>query len=279
MRLYVALIWAVATAVSGAFSITSAAAEKRIALVIGNSSYRHLPKLASPANDARLMAEALKQIGFEVRLVLDAEEAVLREEVSRFSDALDEQGDIGLFYYSGHAIQIAGRNHLLPTSAQIERGRKASIASFGLDEVLSALGRKDRRATKIVVLEASRKNTIAAGFRLVSPGLAKIDPPSGTVIASSAGPGKVTASGQVSGFTCALAGALTTPGLSVEQALNEAKREVIAMTRGQQRPWIATKARPATQEAKTSAANGGPDAASLARGFRALFQRADAGCV
>ncbi|HEV3286806.1 MAG TPA: caspase family protein, partial [Steroidobacteraceae bacterium] len=94
------------------------AAETRIALVVGNSAYASGP-LLNPANDARLVAQALSQLGFEVIERRDADQNTMKRAIQEFGERLDKGGPqaVGLFYYAGHGVQLNGRNYLIPTKA------------------------------------------------------------------------------------------------------------------------------------------------------------------
>src|SRR6201990_2703291 len=88
-----------------------AAAEPRVALVIGNSAYKgDLPALPNPANDAKLMAQTLKSVGFDVVEAEDASQADMINAIAQFSDKLSAAGaqGTGLFFYAGHGLQVAG---------------------------------------------------------------------------------------------------------------------------------------------------------------------------
>jgi hypothetical protein len=90
----------------------------KLALVIGNSKYRHSP-LANPANDARGMAAALQEVGFSVTSGLELTQAAMREAIQAFSDNLTKSKAVGLFYFAGHGAQLTWRNYLLPVDAEI----------------------------------------------------------------------------------------------------------------------------------------------------------------
>lgn len=106
-------IWSVPLARS------SGVGAERVALVIGNAGYRFAP-LANPGNDARAMADLLRQAGFRVDEQLDATHASLKDAVRRFGDAIrDPRVGFGLFYYAGHAVQLDWRNYLIPVNAQV----------------------------------------------------------------------------------------------------------------------------------------------------------------
>jgi uncharacterized caspase-like protein len=87
------------------------AAEPRVALVIGNSAYPNGP-LRNPANDADLMAETLKKVGFYVIERRNADQLSMKRAIQEFGKRLEDAGPqaVGLFYYAGHGVQLSGRN-------------------------------------------------------------------------------------------------------------------------------------------------------------------------
>ena len=136
---------------------TNTAQEKRFALVIGNSRYQASP-LPNPANDAREMTATLQQLGFAVASLIDADQRTIKVAVRSFGDQLN-QGGVGLFYYAGHAMQIKGRNYLVPVNASIHREADVEIECVELDAILAKMDRNN--ATNIVILDACRDNPFA----------------------------------------------------------------------------------------------------------------------
>src|SRR5580692_3182646 len=108
------LLWLLAAVFS-----TSAFAEKRVALVVGNSAYRNVPRLDNPANDAKLLADTLSSLGFTLvggGAQLDLDKSSLDRAVQAFGAQLSG-ADVGLFYYAGHGVQVRGENYLIPVDA------------------------------------------------------------------------------------------------------------------------------------------------------------------
>jgi hypothetical protein len=97
----------------------SPTAERRTALVIGNSSYAESP-LANPVNNATDIANALQQMGFAVTPLLNADLRRMRDAIETFSKQL-RPGVVGLFYFAGHGLQVKGENYLVPIGARIAR--------------------------------------------------------------------------------------------------------------------------------------------------------------
>ncbi|OCW56682.1 caspase family protein [Hoeflea olei] len=233
---------------------------KRVALVVGAAAYREVTALENPANDARVIAEALEGLRFEVIHVQDPTRAEFMDARQRFLDRL-AGSDIALFYYAGHAIQIGNVNYLIPVDAEF--GTLATVNENFID--LSAIvNEMDARAkTKIVVLDACRDNPFEAELAealagtpdagAVKRGLAVIKsggPPEkpadegegfntyGSIIAFAAAPGTTATDGEGanSPYTAALATELAKPGVEVGQMFRAAAANVVRETGGQQQP-------------------------------------------
>jgi uncharacterized caspase-like protein len=222
-----------------------AAAQKRVALVIGNSAYTHAA-LANPANDARDMAGVLTSLGFETILGLDLDKRAFDAKIRDFSRAL-VQADAGLFFYAGHGLQVAGHNHLVPVDAELQSERDLDFETVSLDFVLKQMELEREGKTSIVLLDACRDNPLvrnlsrSMGTRStsISHGLAQVETGVGTFIAYSTQPGNVALDGvgRNSPFAAALASTVTRPGLSLTGVMIEVRKEVLAATGGRQVPW------------------------------------------
>ena len=233
-------------AVVALLSALPAAAQKRVALVIGNSAYVNAGVLANPANDAKDMAAALTDLGFEVILGLDLDKRSFDAKVRDFSRALS-QADTGLLFYAGHGLQVAGRNHLVPIDAQLQSERDLDFEAVSLDFVLKQMELEREGKTNIVFLDACRDNPLARnlarsmGTRSASigRGLAQVQTGVGTFIAYSTQPGNVAldGSGRNSPFTTALAKGVKDPGRNLTAVMIEVRKEVLAATGGKQVPW------------------------------------------
>jgi uncharacterized caspase-like protein len=220
--------------------------QDRVALVIGNSRYVSVNALPNAANDARLMARALRDIGFAVTdgfdLARDSMERQIREFLRR-----SESARVRLFYYAGHGLQVDGRNYLVPVNTRLESASDLSFETVGLDSILESLDAISR--TNIIILDACRNNPFAQTFAsrygagrsvTVLPGLAGYSNlGAGTLIAFSTAPGAIAldGSGANSPFTEALARHVRTPGLEVRQMLTRVRAEVAVETHNKQIPW------------------------------------------
>jgi len=236
--------WALAAA---AFFLVSepAFAEKRVALVLGNSAYRNVAPLANPVNDSARIASTLKDAGFDVvdsRRDLPAAETrrALRDFADRARDA-----DIAVVYYAGHGIEVDGGNYLIPVDARLERDTDIYDEGLSLDRILIAI--EPAKKLRLVILDACRDNPFArtmkrtVASRAIGQGLAKVEPTSPNVlIAYSAKAGSTAADGdgQNSPFTAALSHHLTKPGLDVRRAFGFVRDEVLKTTGNRQEPFV-----------------------------------------
>jgi uncharacterized caspase-like protein len=236
--------WAVAAA---AFVLASAPAfaEKRVALVLGNSAYRNVAPLANPVNDSTRIAATLKDAGFDIvdsRRDLPAVETrrALRDFADKARDA-----DIAVVYYAGHGIEVDGGNYLIPVDARLERDTDIYDEGLSLDRILIAI--EPAKKLRLVILDACRDNPFSrtmkrtVASRAIGQGLAKVEPNSPNVlIAYSAKAGSTAADGdgQNSPFTSALSHHLTKPGLDVRRAFGFVRDEVLKSTNNRQEPFV-----------------------------------------
>ncbi|WP_213289606.1 caspase family protein [Bradyrhizobium sp. sGM-13] len=236
--------WALAAA---AFLLVGepAFAEKRVALILGNSAYQNVAPLSNPVNDSSKMAATLKNAGFDVvdsRRDLPAAETrrALRDFADRARDA-----DIAVVYYAGHGIEVDGANYLIPVDARLERDTDIYDEGLSLDRILIAI--EPAKKLRLVILDACRDNPFArtmkrtVASRAIGQGLAKVEPTSPNVlIAYSAKAGSTAADGdgKNSPFTSALSNHLTKPGLDVRRAFGFVRDEVLKTTNNRQEPFV-----------------------------------------
>ena len=238
------LRWA---ATAAAFLLVSepAFAEKRVALVLGNSAYQNVAPLANPVNDSSRIAATLKDAGFDVvdsRRDLSAVET--RRALRDFSDRARD-ADIAVVYYAGHGIEVDGGNYLIPVDARLERDTDIYDEGLSLDRILIAI--EPAKKLRLVILDACRDNPFTRNMkrtvatRAIGQGLAKVEPTSPNVlIAYSAKAGSTAADGdgRNSPFTTALSHHLTKPGLDVRRAFGFVRDEVLKTTGNKQEPFV-----------------------------------------
>jgi len=226
------------TQTSPVSSQSATPAGKRVALVVGNKNYKVRP-LQNSLNDADDMSGSLRTSGFEVIDLRDATLPQMRTAVRQFGDKLLAY-DVGLVYYSGHGVEVKGRNYFIPVNADIMR--EDEIADQGLDvslilEKMSTAG----KGVNILIVDACRDDPFGRSFRSTSRGLAQMDAPRGTIIAYATSPGKVAADGNAgernSPYTKNLLKAMQSPNKPIEQVFKEVRRAVQDETKNQQTPW------------------------------------------
>jgi uncharacterized caspase-like protein len=223
-----------------------AVAEKRIALVVGNSAYVNSPPLANPANDAAEMAKALTEAGFQVIAGLDLDKRAFDGKMRDFARALGG-ADVALFYYAGHALQVGGRNYLVPIDASMQGERDLDFEAVGIDFVLRQMEIDRENKTNLVFLDACRDNPLARnlarsmGTRSASigQGLAQVQTGVGTFISYSTQPGNVAldGAGSNSPFTEALVKGIKVSGRNLTSVMIDVRKDVLSATGGKQVPW------------------------------------------
>ncbi len=215
------------------------ATEPRVALVIGNGDYRAagVPKLKNPVNDARAMAQELRDVGFKVIEVEDADLKAMQTAFVEFSRALPHDG-VALFYYAGHGMQLRGLNYLLPVDAKVESDDAIPFETFPMEVVTDRFNIAQSRIA-LVILDACRDSPFGRGLRGLSGGLAAIDAARGTLISYATAPGGVAADGDSAHglFTAELLKSMTAPGLEVEQLFRRVRASVVERSQGKQVPW------------------------------------------
>ena len=217
---------------------------KRVALVIGNADYMHATPLANPKNDAEDMAAALKALGFRVILATDLIKTDMDRKILEFALAL-EGADAAVFHFSGHGLQVAGVNYLMPVDAKLETVAALDFEMVRLDLVQRTMERETK--TNILFLDACRNNPLARNLARalgtrgieVSTGLAPAELGVGTLISFSTQPGNVAldGAGRNSPFSGPLVHAIGTPGEDIVSILTNVRKEVLEKTNGKQVPW------------------------------------------
>ncbi|MCW2079301.1 putative caspase-like protein [Bradyrhizobium diazoefficiens] len=228
-----------------AFCCSPALAEKRVALVIGNSAYKNTLRLTNPVNDAALIGDMFKKAGFDavdVKTDLNASEMrrALREFAGRVRDA-----DMAVIYYAGHGIELDGTNYLIPTDAALETDADVYDEALPIDRVLVSI--EPAKQLRLVILDACRDNPFAktmkrtVASRAIGRGLAKVEPTSpNTMIAFAAKAGSTASDGDSrnSPFATALADHLPKPGLDLRKAFGFVRDDVLRSTANKQEPFV-----------------------------------------
>lgn len=241
------ILMAIIAMAAMAGSALSATEGRRVALVIGNGGYSNIPALPNPTKDARLIAEKLRSVGFDVEIAVDGDRTQLEQSVRSFGRRA-RGADAALFYYAGHGIQSKGQNFLLPVDASVVEVADLRYEALPLSLVTDELEYADAKIS-LLVLDACRDNPLTRSLRGsgttrstdVTKGLATVQSASGMLIAYSTAPGDVAYDGEGtdnSPFTRAFADWIEQPGLEVALMFRRVREQVYKSTGGKQRPWV-----------------------------------------
>ena len=209
--------------------------EKRLALVIGNSDYSTFSKLKNPLNDARSIKDALKKRGFEVIYLTNSDKRTMVKAIHRFGKRL-RYSSIGLFFYAGHAIEVDGKNYLIPIGSKIEDKSDAEFEAVEANRVLAKMDDAGNRLN-IVILDACRNDPFSRGSK---GGLAAINDAKGVFVAYATAPGKTAADGKGKHglFTQHLLKQMNIPGNNLRDLFHNVRADVSGATDGKQWPFV-----------------------------------------
>jgi hypothetical protein len=219
-------------------------AQGRVALVIGNSAYAHVPSLPNPAHDAGDVAGALERLGFAVKTVTDANFDRMRRSLLEFGRAA-QSAEMAVLYYAGHGVEIDGNNWLLPTDVELKYDADAGTEAIGLPMAIQAAA--GAKTLGLVILDACRNNPFKASMRKTSAarsvqmlGLAPVEPIRNVLVAYAARDGTVAndGSGRNSPYTAALLNHIETPGLEIDFLFRNVRDDVMAATDNEQQPFV-----------------------------------------
>lgn len=237
------LVLTVAMLVLG--SISESFAEKRVALVIGNSTYKHTQFLPNPKNDAVAIAAMLKQIGFEsVTVKTDLGVDGMRKALRDFGDAADG-ADTAVVFFAGHGLELGSENYLVPIDARLRKDRHLQFEAVKLSSALRSV--EGAKRLRLVMLDACRNNPFAASMRLsagtkrsVTRGFSRVEPEGDVLVAYASRHGTTAddGSGKHSPYTNALLTHMAEPGIDIRLMLGKVRDNVRAATSGGQVPHI-----------------------------------------
>ncbi|MGO9628225.1 MAG: caspase domain-containing protein [Xanthobacteraceae bacterium] len=218
------------------------AAEMRFALVIGNDEYRSV-KLATPANDAGLVANALTAAGFTVTGARNLDQATLRESFREFLGQVAAAGPdaVAVVYLAGFGVQFAGENYYVPVDADLARDVDVPLQAVRISDFAQPLASLPARV-KIVIVDAARQNPFASGGEPLAGGLALVDPAAGTAIAYNAAPGTIGPEepGPYGAYATALTEMIAAGGLSLDDVFARVRLRVSEVSNGGEVPWYAS---------------------------------------
>lgn len=245
MRALQRVFWSLLLLTGCCLTASSAYAQKRVALVIGNSKYEKVARLPNPASDATLMADTFKSAGFDsVDVRQDLKVGDMRRALRDFVDKARD-ADVALIYYAGHGIEVDGTNYLIPVDAVLERDIDIFDEALSLERVLVSVD--PAKQMRLVILDACRDNPFSRSMkrtvasRAIGRGLARIETTSpNTLIAFAAKAGSTASDGdgKSSPFTSALVKHITKPGLDLRKALGYVRDDVLKSTGNRQEPYV-----------------------------------------
>ncbi len=220
-------------------------AQKRVALVIGNSAYASAGTLSNPTRDSTAVETLLRAAGFDtVEARRDLGALAMRRALRYFSFQVRD-ADIAVIFYAGHGIEVNGTNYLIPVDAALERDIDVEDETVPLDRLTQVL--EPAKRLRLVILDACRDNPFARsmkrtiGNRSIGRGLARVDVlTSDTLIAFAAKAGSTASDGDGanSPYTTALVKHLTTPGLDLRLAFGRVRDDVLKVTANRQEPFV-----------------------------------------
>jgi uncharacterized caspase-like protein len=231
--------WLVVLAVLLVGEHSGLAQEARFALVIGNDQYP-AAALATPANDAGLVADALGAAGFTVTGARNLDQAALRETFREFIGQVAAAGPnaVAVVYLAGFGLQFAGENYFIPVDADIQRDVDVPLQAVRVSDFTQSLAALPGRV-KIVILDAARQNSFAHAGRPLAGGLALLDPQPSLAFAFNAAPGTVgpDEQGPYGAFATALTEMISEGGLSLDDMFARIRLRVSTQTQGVEVPW------------------------------------------
>lgn len=218
--------------------------QRRVALVIGNSSYEHTTPLANPKNDATDIAATLEKLGFEVVVGTDLDKGKMDRTIRTFAEKL-RGASLGVFFYAGHGLQVDQQNYLVPIDAQLSSASALDFELVRLDLVQRTMERESK--VNVLFFDACRDNPLARNLARamgtrsagIGRGLAPVESGEGTLIAFSTQPGNVALDGQGrnSPFAAGVVKHISTPGEDISAVLINVRNDVMQATGRRQVPW------------------------------------------
>ena len=237
-----AALWLLVILASTLGQHASQAAEQRFALVIGNDEYR-AAKLATSANDAGLVADALQSAGFTVTGARNLDQATLRESFREFIGQVSAAGPdaVALVYLAGIGLQFNGENYFVPVDADIQRDVDVPLQAIRVSDFTQPLASLPGRV-KIVILDAARQSPFGGGNQPLAGGLALVEPMRSMAIAFNAAPGTVAPDeqGPYGAYATSLTEMIAAGGLGLDDLFARLRLRVSDLTQGAEIPWYAS---------------------------------------
>jgi WD40 repeat protein len=226
------------TTVAGKASVLNkvTVSQKKVALVIGNASYQYTNKLNNTVNDADGMAATLSELGFDVLKITDGTYEQMKNAIYAFGDRVQDV-DVSVFYYAGHGLEVDGANYLVPVDADLQSAVDVRQKTIPLTGVLRTVEVTNNEGLNMIILDACRNNPFPTGKR-GGAGLAKVNAPSGMIIAYATDPGSVASDG--AGAHGLYTGELIKQmkvSQRIEDVFMNTRNQVEDLSKGSQRPW------------------------------------------
>ena len=219
-----------------------ASAEKRVALIIGNTNYEHVPRLINPENDANDLAKEFTRIGFQVTTELNLSKDAMEKALANFSDRANG-ADFAAIFFAGHGMEMDKKNYLIPIDARLATDTRVRFETVALEDVTGAL--EGVKGIKMVMLDACRNNpfapsmTITRATRRIGRGFSRVEPVSGSIVSFAAREGTIAEDGEGrnSPYTKALIEQLRVPGLDIRILFAKVRDAVLSATGNRQQPF------------------------------------------
>lgn len=210
---------------------------RRLALVIGNSNYAQAAKLTNTLNDAKSMEATLKEMNFEVIAIHDGSYESMKEAIYTFGDRIQD-ADVSIFYYAGHGLEVDGTNYLVPVDANIQSALDVKLKTIPLTGVIRTMEFANDEGLNMIILDACRNNPFPTGKRSGGSGLARVQAPSGTLIAYATDPGSTASDGDKANglYTGELVKQMKI-SQRIEDIFMNTRNQVEHLSNGTQRPW------------------------------------------
>lgn len=233
-----ALRWIIVLLMLTCFQSKAQSTEERVAFIIGNASYFGSAKLVNPINDANAVAKALETKGFQIHRINDLRSSQV-DGLRKSIEQRINKNSVLFIYYAGHGVQVEGRNYLLPTDGKTIDDSLLNEALY-LGDLLAIIEKK-RPKISVVILDACRDNPFRDSKNAaLKAGLARVDPPSSTVVFYATRPGGVASDGADGNglFTKALLNEINRPQQPLEVVFRRTATAVFNQSQGEQEPWL-----------------------------------------
>ena len=208
----------------------------RKALLIGNKSYKISP-LTNSSNDAIAMGKALTSLGFRVEVLIDANLRQIEQGSERFVSNL-KPGDVAVFFYAGHGVQVNSENYLIPVDFPPLRNEQTLRNALPFSKIKSMIEKSPARLS-IMILDSCRNNPFAQGQE-GQTGLAPLEAGLGSYIVFAAGPGQTASdNSQASNglFTTYLLEQMKLP-VHISELFRRVRQNVFLASNKEQRPYL-----------------------------------------